>query len=151
MNITAFDIAERFIGTAEVPGSEDNPQVLAMLHLDAKWPEGDEVPWCSGFVNYIAWLLRLPRSKSLLARSWLDVGRPLEPLGAEVGFDVVILRRGPHGVQSGPENRTAPGHVGFYAGQTGSLVYLLGGNQGNRVSVASYLKDRVLGVRRLHE
>jgi len=30
-------------------------------------------------------------------------------------------------------------------------VTLLAGNQGNRVSVAAYPRDRILGVRRLHE
>lgn len=63
MNITAFDLAQRFIGIKEVPGSTSNPQVLAFLRLDNAWPDGDDVAWCSAFVNYIAWLLRLPRSK----------------------------------------------------------------------------------------
>ena len=69
MNITAFELAQRFVGVKEIPGSESNPMVLSMLRLDQAWPEGDEVPWCSAFVNYIAWLLRLPRSKALNARS----------------------------------------------------------------------------------
>jgi hypothetical protein len=71
MEITTFDLAQRFVGISEGPASATKPQVLAMLRLDQKWPKGDDVPWCSAFINYIAWLLRLPRSKSLLARSWL--------------------------------------------------------------------------------
>ena len=43
MNVTAFDIAERFVGTKEVGGKVDNPAILAMLTLDAKWPSNDEV------------------------------------------------------------------------------------------------------------
>ena len=65
-----------------------------MLRLDQKWPEGDEFPWCSTFTNYIAWPLRLPRSKSLRARSWLLVGKPTSLENAVAGFDVVILKRG---------------------------------------------------------
>ena len=76
MDITAYDLASRFIGIKEVRGSVSNPQILSMLRLDSSWPKGDEVPWCSAFVNYPAWLLRLPRSKSLRARSWLEVGTP---------------------------------------------------------------------------
>jgi uncharacterized protein (TIGR02594 family) len=148
LEITAFDVAERFIGVTEVPGQKDNPLILAMLQKDQAWPKNDETPWCSAFVNWIAWVLRLPRSKSLLARSWLGVGRPVDLEHAEVGFDVVILKRG-SGPQPGAHNRTAPGHVGFYAGQGAVYVYLLGGNQGNEVSVARYAISRVLGVRRL--
>lgn len=68
-DFSTFDIAQRFVGIAEIPGHKDSPQVLAMLRLDETWPENDEVPWCSAFLNYVAWLLRLPRSKSLRARS----------------------------------------------------------------------------------
>lgn len=150
---TPYKIAERFIGVREIPGSEHNPQVMAMLNLDAKWPEGDEVPWCSGFVNYVFWLLRLPRSKSLRARSWLRVGNPVgftEPdrTSPEVGHDVVILKRGP-GLQPGPDVIEAPGHVGFFAGWERGKVYILGGNQGDEVNVRGYDTDRILGIRRI--
>ena len=148
MNITAFDIAQVFVGTKEVGGAMDNPQILAMLKLDNNWPENDEVPWCSAFVNYICKLLRLPRSKSLLARSWLEVGKEISLPNAEAGFDVVVLQRG-FGAQPGPENTTAPGHVGFYAGHTGNFVQVLGGNQADSVKVSSYDISRVLSVRRL--
>jgi uncharacterized protein (TIGR02594 family) len=148
MEISAYQIAERFIGMNEVPGTKDNPQILAMLHLDAEWPEGDEVPWCSAFVNYVAWLLRLPRSKSLRARSWLTVGMPVETGMAEPTFDVVILSRG-SGQQPGPDVIEAPGHVGFFSGTDDSGIYLLGGNQGNSVSVRRYPMSRLLGIRRL--
>jgi len=62
-------LAARFMNLKEVAGTTHSPQIMAMLHLDANWPSGDEVPWCSAFVNYCAWLLDLPRSKSLAARS----------------------------------------------------------------------------------
>lgn len=155
MNVTAFDIAQRFIGVKEVPGAEDNPHVLAMLRLDASWPSHDEVPWCSAFVNYVAWLLRLPRSKSLRARSWLEIGHTVEPQDAKVGFDVVILQRG-GGEQPGPDVLQAPGHVGLFAGleldrgdASRDNVMVLGGNQGNTVSIRPYPKIRLLGIRRL--
>ncbi len=153
---SAYEIAERYIGMSEVPGTKDNPAILAMLKLDNQWPEGDEVPWCSGFVNWIAWHLRLPRSKSLMARSWLAVGEPIDHTVyrdddsklMERGFDVVILKRG-GGDQPGPEVLKAPGHVGFYAGHDSKKVFLLGGNQGDSVSVAAFDWDRILGIRRL--
>lgn len=143
----AFDIAQRFVGIEEVGGNMDNPQILAMLRLDNKWPEHDEVPWCSGFVNYICWLCRLPRSKSLMARSWLTVGQGIHLDDAEAG-DIVIIKRG-KGEQPGPEVTTAPGHVGFYAGRAGDLIEILGGNQGDTVKVSRYAVGSLLGIRRL--
>ena len=154
LSITPFQLAERFVGVKEIPGSESNPQILSMLKLDAEWPEGDEVPWCAGFVGYIMWLLRLPRPKSLLARSWLNIGLPITLGEAEVGFDIVILSRGDR-PQPGPEDTTAPGHVGFYAGihnrldGDGDRVYLLGGNQNDEVNLRSYSYRRILGIRRV--
>jgi uncharacterized protein (TIGR02594 family) len=125
----------------EVAGPVSNPAILAMLRLDDTWPDGDEVPWCSAALNYWAWLLRLPRSHSLAARSWLGVGEAV-PLGdAKVGFDVVVLWRG------NPD--AATGHVGLFSGGEGGKVMLLGGNQGDAVSVADFDETRVLGVRRL--
>jgi len=147
---TAFDLAQRFVGMKEVPGSEHNSQIVAMLKLDVPWPEGDEVPWCAAFVNYVTWLLRLPRSKSLRARSWLLIGKAVPLTEARVGFDVVVLKRG-RGSQPGPETIEAPGHVGFYAGTDfdNDMVYVLGGNQGNAVNVRSYPFKLILGIRRL--
>jgi uncharacterized protein (TIGR02594 family) len=148
IEMTAFDMAQRFVGVREVPGSQSNPAVLAMLKLDGDWPEGDDVPWCSAFANYVAWLLRLPRSKSLMARSWLKVGRAVGE-EAEAGFDVVVLKRGT-GKQPGPEVLDAPGHVGFYAGVENGKVLVLGGNQHDEVNITAYPKTRVLGIRRLY-
>ena len=145
---TAFDIAQRFVGIKEVGGSVDNPQIMAMLKLDNDWPEADEVPWCSAFANYVAWLLRLPRSKSLRARSWLQVGRGILLDNAAPGYDVVILKRG-KGEQPGPEVINAPGHVGFYAGRFGDFVEVLGGNQSDTVKISRYPVKNILGVRRL--
>lgn len=165
MQISAFDLASRFIGIREVAGPVSNAHILAMLRLDNTWVEGDEVAWCSAFTNYVAWLLRLPRSKSLAARSWLGVGVPISLEQAQPRFDVVILKRG-EGDQPGPEVMAASGHVGFFAGVEGlhfglsindvplnnpdtRRVLLLAGNQGDEVSVAPFPVWRILGVRRL--
>lgn len=152
VELTAFEMAQRFVGLKEAPGIASNPQVLAMLRLDGAWPEGDHVPWCGAFANYVCWLLRLVRSKSLAARSWLAVGKMTDLRSAVVGFDVVILRRG-SGNQPGPEVLDAPGHVGFFAGYDAvrGVVYVLGGNQGDAVSIAPFPERDVLGVRRLWE
>lgn len=151
MNVTAIDIAEVFLGTKETAGRLDTPMVLAMLKLDADWPEHDEVPWCSAYVNFIAWLLRLPRSRSLGARSWLKIGTPVPSLeDAKRGFDVVVLSRG-SGIQPGPDTIAAPGHVGWFDQQDGMRVRILGGNQSNSVSYEWFPRHKILGIRRLHD
>jgi len=148
MTITAFDLAQRFIGVTETAGTMSTPMVLAFLRLDNPTVADDATAWCSAFVNFIAWLLRLPRSKSLAARSWLTVGTPVALSEALAGFDVVILSRGP-AVQPGPTIIDAPGHVGFFASCIGGTVYLLSGNDGDQVRIAGFPVERVLGVRRL--
>lgn len=148
LRITAYDIAQRFIGIKEVPGSKSNSSILAMLHLDQEWPKDDSVPWCSAFMNYVAWLLRLPRSKSLRARSWLQVGVPIGVEEAHPGFDIVVLKRG-DGPQPGPEVIDAPGHVGFFAGWEKETVLVLGGNQSDSVTISHFRKEDILGLRRL--
>jgi uncharacterized protein (TIGR02594 family) len=145
---SAFQLAQRFIGIKEVAGVASNPQILAMLQLDQKWPEDDSVAWCSAFVNYVCWLLRLPRSKNLAARSWLRVGIPILLSDASPESDVVILKRG-EGTQPGPDVVDAPGHVGFFAGAENGFVYLLSGNQGDSVNISRFDAERILGIRRL--
>jgi len=141
LQVSAFDIAQRYSGISGFSGMADNPVVLAMLKLDADWVEHDEVPWCSAFVNWICWHLRLPRSKSLAARSWLGIGRPVALWDARAENDVVILWR--------VKRDGWQGHVGFYAGHDADNVYILGGNQSNRVCVDSYPLDNLLGINRL--
>ena len=156
MNCTAYEIASRFVGIKEVIGPMANPQILAMLRLDDTWPDDDEVPWCSAFVNYIAWLLRLPRSKSLRARSWLGVGKPILLQDARGGFDIAVFSRG-EGKQPGPEVIDAPGHVAFFGSLEMTsktkidqgIIWALGGNQANSVNVRGYPINRLLGIRRL--
>jgi uncharacterized protein (TIGR02594 family) len=148
VEVSAFRLAERFVGVKETAGGATTPVILAMLQLDQSWPEGDEVPWCSAFANWIAWLLRLPRSKSLRARSWLGVGKPIGIEEARAENDVVILKRRPE--DPGPEDLEAPGHVGFFAARLeGGSVLIMGGNQGDAVRICPYREDLVLGVRRL--
>jgi uncharacterized protein (TIGR02594 family) len=144
----AYFVAEQYLGIEEVAGANDNPLILAMLKADNSWPEHDEVPWCSAFVNFVCWQLDLPRTENLRARSWLTIGEPIALEVAVPGFDVVIFKRGA-GDQPGPEVIDAPGHVAFYKTTVGNQVEVIGGNQGDAVSVARYPADRVIGVRRL--
>jgi hypothetical protein len=72
----------------------------------------------------------------LRARSWLTWGKPLEK---PIPGCVVVLKRG---------NNPHQGHVGLYVqpGKDGT-IYVLGGNQGDAVTIAKFRKSSVLGYR----
>lgn len=148
MTITLYSLAQRYIGMAlERQGAADHPLIQWWLSLCGYGLDvHDEVPWCSAFVNGLAWELRLPRSKSAAARSWLTVGTPVDtPI---CGFDLVVYRRGP-APQPGPEVIQAPGHVNIFGAFDGESVLGIGGNQGNNVSLTRMPKTAVLGYRRI--
>ena len=153
MYTTLYRVASQFIGIKETAGIKDNPLVVAMLQLNDASVQHDETAWCSAFVNFVAFILDLPRSRSLRARSWLAIGSPANPQDAVVDCDIVIVKRG-EGEQSGPEVLDAPGHVGLFAGwvdDTHTRVKVLGGNQtaAGTVCIQSYPAAWILGVRRL--
>lgn len=155
LDVTAYALAQRFIGVKEIPGEKDHPLIVWWLSL-CNLPEfPDETPWCSAFVNGVCWLLDewgIPRTDSARARSWLRVGESVPSIReARVGWDIVILKRGT-GPQPGPEVINAPGHVGFYAGcDHEGRVRLLGGNQSNAVNIKSFSVGDILGIRRLRK
>ena len=132
-----MEIANGELGQTEIAGPEDNPRIVAYHQATSLRAQDDETPWCASFVNWALRQAGLPATNSAAARSFEHWGRALDepPLGC-----VVVLWRG---------SRSAPtGHVGFYAGEANDGgVLLLGGNQGNQVSVRSYPRDRVLGYR----
>lgn len=147
MSALLYDVAQRWMGTKELSGLADNVDIMHMLTLDVDWPQHDEVPWCSAAMNFWAYACCLPRSKSLLARSWLGVGQSI-PLEYAVRGDVVVFSRAGRS-QPGPTVLNAPGHVALFTKAGPAHVIVLGGNQGDTVSLASYDSSRVLGVRRL--
>lgn len=124
------------LGVAGVPGAANSPRVLR-YYADAGHPEiaADEVAWCAAFTGACLERAGVPSTRSLLARSYLQWGEPLDD--ARTGA-VAVLSRG---------NDPSLGHVGFLIGETLSEVILLGGNQGNAVTIAAFPRARLLGLR----
>ncbi|MDQ8697259.1 TIGR02594 family protein [Hyphomicrobium sp. LHD-15] len=91
--------------------------------------------WCDAFCGACLERAGLRATRSLMARSYLKWGEAIaEPrIGA-----IAVFSRG---------TNPAEGHVGFWLGETEDSIVLLGGNQGNAVSVARYAKARLLGLR----
>lgn len=129
-----MELARNLLGTKEVPGNADNPEILTW-YVDAGVPqEHDEVPNCAAFVGAMLKRSGYKPSGSLMARSYLEWGKPLDK--PRKGC-IAVLKRG------------APpaGHVGFVESWTSHTIKLLGGNQGNAVSVQSFSRASVLGYR----
>ena len=135
-----MELAFTQYGIREIVGLMDNPEVLKYfqdLGFDASSLK-DETAWCSAFVNWVARRSGLEYSKKLNARSWMEIG---DDVVVPILGDVVVLWR---------QSKTSwKGHVGFYVNHDEKNVYMLGGNQGNKVCIAPYSLNRVLTYRRL--
>lgn len=134
----AYELARGEIGTWEwADGS--NPKVV-QYYLDAGHPEvkNDEVAWCAAFVGAMLARAGLPNTGKLTARSYLEWGEPIQLEDAVEG-DIVVFKRG---------NSSWQGHVGFFVMKVSDQIFVLGGNQGNQVSIKPFGLNNLLGVRR---
>lgn len=100
----------------------------------------DEISWCSIFVNWVCKQAGLEMSHSPAARSWLTIGEDTKD--PEMGDVVVLWRVSPTDWR---------GHVGFYINHSedGQWIYLLSGNQGNRVCIQTFSINQILSYRKL--
>jgi len=135
-----IELALSQIGIKEIKGRKDNPEVLK--YFDEIGFNGgrlkDETAWCSTFLNWCCKKAGLPYSGKLNARSWLKIGKATD--NPELG-DIVVLWR---------ESRSSwKGHVGFFVRESKRHIYILGGNQGNAVSIKPYPKNRLLEYRKI--
>src|SRR5262249_37348156 len=95
----------------------------------------DETAWCAAFLGACLERAGIRSTRSLAARSYLAWG---ESVGEFRPGVIAVLSR-----TADP----ALGHVGFLVGQTADAVILLGGNQGDCVSVQAFPRSRLLGLR----
>ena len=136
-----FERALTQYGVKEISGQEHEPQVLKYFdEAGHSWVDDDETPWCSAFINWCCMKEGLPMSEKLNARSWLDVGDPVDIKDAKIGDIVIFWRMSPHSLY---------GHVALYANEINGNIFVLGGNQKNSVCIQGYDKGRLLGVRRV--
>jgi uncharacterized protein (TIGR02594 family) len=141
-----MDIARQLVGLREIKGPRHESRIVAMWDdIKCAWFKDDETPWCAAFVGSCLERAGIRSSRSAAARSYENWGQivPNWNIAAQTpevipyGAVVVLSRPGAPG----------SGHVGFYCGATGSGFALLGGNQGDTVSVASYLWSRIVTAR----
>ena len=130
----------KLIGVAEVVGKGSNRTIMAWrdeLNL-AGWKitgySDDDIPWCGLFAAIVAHRAgKLVPENPLWARNWTKFGTPV--VKPALG-DVLVFQRPGGG-----------GHVGFYVGEDATAFHVLGGNQGNKVSITRIRKDRCIAVR----
>jgi uncharacterized protein (TIGR02594 family) len=125
------------LGVRETPGPVSTKRIMEYRAIAGIRLGGDDgaVPWCAIFVNAALVKAGDPGSRNAMARGFLRWGRSLA--GPAKGAIVVLSSsRGP-----------LSGHVGFYVGETATHLRLLGGNQSDAVSIASFPKSKLLGYR----
>jgi uncharacterized protein (TIGR02594 family) len=128
--------AVKLIGIKEVVGKVHNPVIMAWAKdLDLqKIYTADEIPWCGLFIAYACHKAGVDVvDKPLWALSWAKWGNKVtEPM---LG-DILTFKR------------DGGGHVGIYVGEDKDCYHVLGGNQGNAVSVTRIVKSRLYQARR---
>ena len=122
--------ARKHIGLSEMVGKQHNSTIRNWLISLKAWWTDDETPWCGTFVAHCAKTAgRDIPQHWYRALAWADYGSRLDKpaYGCVVTF-----------------NRADGGHVGFCIGQdVDGNLWILGGNQGNKVSVAKFSRSRV--------
>lgn len=124
------------LSVREVKGMAHNPVVVGFWKLARlSGIKNDEVPWCAGFVGAMLEMNGIKSARSDSSRAYLKWGAAIP--APEYGCVVVFRRAG-------------GGHVGFCVGvdQLGRLL-ILGGNQGDEVSILPFGRERVSGYRRV--
>jgi len=128
--------AVKLLGTKEIVGKQHNPVILGWaeeLGLQKVYT-ADEIPWCGLAVAYATHKAKLEViDKPLWALSWAKWGTEVkEPM---LG-DILTFKR------------DGGGHVGIYVGEDKDCYHVLGGNQGNAMSVTRIVKSRLYQARR---
>lgn len=126
------------IGTREIVGPQHNQAVIdywkqGKVALDVR---DDETAWCAAFVAAALESSGYRSTRSGLARSYERDRTRFIDCDERQGAIVVFSS------PAGPNN----GHVGFLDAAGDTSVYVLGGNQGNQVSVAPFPRKRLIRV-----
>lgn len=135
-----FDVAQSLIGTREIVGPKHNPTILVWAKKLGSKVLGinitdDEFAWCGLFVAHcIAEAGITPAPFAVRASSWETWGFNLRADRLAPGAVLVFKRPG-------------GGHVGFYVGEDKDCYHVLGGNQGNAVSITRIEKARCVARR----
>lgn len=130
--------ARSLIGVREIVGPKHSPTIMGWAkRLGAKvlgiTVRDDETPWCGLYAAEVVDRAGIhPPPIAVRASEWSKWGRGL--IGPRYGCILTFTRSG-------------GGHVGFYVGEDDTHLHVLGGNQGNAVSITRIAKDRLSAMR----
>ncbi len=125
-------------GITELVGTASNPRIKEYLR-STKLPETyvvDDTPWCSAFINWCMVQSGFKGTGLANARSWLAWGKRLTV--PTMGAVAVLWRESP---------ASAKGHVAFFIRRDGAHMWLLSGNQQNKVCIDRYPTSQLLEFR----
>ena len=124
--------------TAEIVGPQNNPKIVAFAkEIGATWVSNDETAWCAIFVQWCLKQASLKYSYHANARYFLNYGEHTDD--PQMG-DLVVLWRG--------SKDSTLGHVGFFVKRDQNSVWILGGNQNNKVNITQFNITQVLEYRK---
>ena len=126
--------ARKHIGLREIPGPKNNPVIQGWLRSLKAWWSDDATSWCGVYTAQVLQACKLSYPKDWY-RAKAYLGMPVKLDKPAYGCIVVFDRAG-------------GGHVGFVVGKDRfDNLMVLGGNQGDMVSIKPFSKDRVVGYR----
>lgn len=135
--MTPYELARLELGVKEwtAPG-ESNPRVEGYFRDVGHPVYKDDTAWCAAFLGAMLERADIRSTRKLTARSYMTWGQPTD--NPKPGDIAVFWRNDPASWQ---------GHVGFVVSVSDTNVVVLGGNQRNAVTEASYDRARLLGFR----
>ena len=124
------------IGVKEKSGPKSNKEILGWAAVVGgkvfRSFTNDQIPWCGLFIAWVFAEVGIkPVKDSLWARNWANFGKNLQKVGPCYGC-VMVFKRG------------KGGHVGLYHSESGAYYNIVGGNQGDSVSIARVAKKRCI-------
>ena len=126
-----MDFAEAAIGTEEFSGSRSNPEILAWAkELNSRYYTDDSIPWCGLFMAHCFHSAgcSVKFGNFLWALDWRKFG---------------VRSTGCYGAL-GVFGRNGGGHVALYVSEDDDYYHILGGNQGDKVSVVRHSKSSLI-------
>lgn len=132
--------AREYIGLREIKGVRNDPTIIRMLDDMGKfsgeakaWWRDDETPWCGLFVGWVG-----GKTGRYVVKEWYRAKEWASPL-------LTKLRAPAYGCIA-VLDRAGGGHVGFVVGKDArGNIMLIGGNQGDSVSIAAFTPSRITG------
>lgn len=132
-------LARTDLGLRETPGVANNPVLMKRFASITKQLgilyNADSVPWCGAIMAW--WMNQCgiePPKIAVRAKSWASWGTPVSPGVLAPGTVLVFEREG-------------GGHVAIYVGEDAGYYHVIGGNQGDRISVTKIAKSRCVARR----